>query len=201
MSVKIFKFDDGTLTVNTIELLGIDSFRSVIKANKGAKEHTFKELMYVWLMSDNDSPVQALGKSGKEAIDFAKDKAGLNKDWKPSTDIEKAIEDYKDMNSDVAKEVISELLKIFNYYGKVVIKVRNHLETALNVPALNKTQAEEIISMLKSVIAVSKDIPTEIKNLNIALAELKNAENKVDRDLLRGTDDVVPDSADPSRDW
>lgn len=202
MSFKIFKFEDGTLTVDTIELLGIDSFRSIIKGNKTAKEQTFKELMYVWLMADNDSPVNRQGKSGKEASEFAKAKAGLPKEWKPYPDIERAIVDYADANSSVAKDVISELLKTFGYYSKVVTKVRGHLENTINSStALNKVQAEEIVGLIKSIIAISKDIPNEIKNLNVALADLKLTENKADRDVLRGTDDIVPDSADPNRDY
>jgi len=201
MSISLFKLSDGNLVVNTIELLGIDSFRSIIKDNKGAKEHTFKELMYVWLIADNNSPINKLGKSGKEANNMAIEKAGLSADWKPSNSIKQAIVDYKDFNSNIATDVVSELLKVFGYYTKVVGKVRKSIENLLESEALNKTQAIELVELMNTVITISKNIPNEVRNLNEALTEFQKNESKAEYDIMRGSDEEVPDSADPNRSW
>jgi hypothetical protein len=201
MSLSLFKLVDGNLVVNTIELLGIDSFRSIIKDNKTAKEHTFRELMYVWLLADNKSPINKLGKSGKEAVQMAIEKAGLSNDWKPSSSVKQALVDYKDFNSNIAEDVVSELLKVFGYYTKVVGKVRKSIENLLEGEALNKTQTIELVELMTTVITISKSIPHEVRNLNEALVEFQKNETKAEYDIMRGSDEEVPDSADPNRGW
>lgn len=207
MSVKLFNVKEGVLVVNTPEILAVESFKDIIKRDKNVINNTtktlaFKELAYVWFIADYDSPLNKQGKAIKDASKIAIDKVGLDSSWKPDAIIHKAIADYKDLNFNVAKEVIDELLKTFAYYGKVVGKVRKSIEVILDTNSgLTKTQAQEIVELMSTVMAISKGIPNEIKNLTIALTDLNTDATKEYRDQLRGTEETVPDSADPDKDF
>lgn len=200
--INIFKInEDGKLIVNTIELLSYDSFREIIKRDK-TKDMAHRELAYVWFMADYESPVYKKGLSDKEAHNFILTKISFPDKWKPDTIVKQAIIDYKDTCHSVVNEVIGELLKSFKYYGNIVQKVRKSISDLMDSEAgLTKAQAQELLDLISVIISVSKGIPGEVRSLKEAMKELERDTTLTDRTLLRGTEEEVPDSADPNRDW
>ena len=206
-TLKIFKVDEsGQLAVNTPELLTVNSFRGIIKRDKAATTSTkllaFKELAYVWWMSDYDSPVVKQGKSTKDGHKFAVVKIGLDADWVADDLVKQAITDYKECQYSVPKEVISELIKAFKNYGTIVNKIRKSLDTLVATnDTLSRDKAKEALELTSLLIDISKSIPREIKNLKEAMTDLDKEERYDNAERLRGSDDVIPDSANPSSDW
>jgi hypothetical protein len=200
--INIFKInEDGKLVVSTIELLSYDSFREIIKRDK-TKDMAHRELAYIWFMADYESPVYKKGLSDKEAHTFILSKISFPDKWKPDAIVLKAIEDYKDTNVSVANEVIGELLKSFKYYGTIIRKVRTSISTLMDSDAgLTKTQAQELLDLISTLISVSKSIPGEVRVLKEAIKELEKDSGYKEETYLRGTEETVPDSADPMRDW
>jgi hypothetical protein len=201
MSLKLFNFVEGNLVINRHEILAVDSFRTIVTRTQD-KNLAFKELGFVYLVADYDSPFNKQGKSTKDAMKLAIDKVALPRTWTPDTVVLKAIKDYKDLNDNIAKELIDELLKIFNNYSKIIRKVGKSIDLLLdNDAALTKTQASELIDLSSAVIGISKQVPNEVKNLKDALVELNKNVDRENYDTLRGSDETIPDSADPDRDW
>jgi hypothetical protein len=202
MSLKLFTVNDGNIVINKIEVLAIESFRLLINKYKSDKTLAFKELAYIWYVYDYDSPLNRQGRSVKDASKLAIEKVGLPIGWKPDDITNKAIKDYVDLNNNIAKDLVNEILKIFSNYAKIIKKVGKTIDTLLdNDAALTKTQASELIELSSSIISISKQVPQEVKNLKEALAELNKDIDKENYDTLRGSTEVVPDSADPDRDW
>jgi len=204
MRIKLFKInDEGVLSINSPELLSVASFKELINRDVNInKVLAFKELAYVWFAADYDSPVVLKGLKGKSARDFIISKTEMPTGWHPDSIVDKAIQDYKDMQEDVGRELVGEIISVFSGYSKVVSKVRKSIDFLLSVDAgLTKAQAEELVSLMDTVLNISKHVPLQIKNLKEVLAELQKDNTAEDRDYLRGTEAVVPDSADPSRDY
>ncbi len=204
MRIKLFKInDEGVLSINSPELLSVASFKELINRDANInKVLAFKELAYVWFAADYDSPVVLKGLKGKSARDFIISKTEMPTGWYPDSIVDKAIQDYKDMQEDVGRELVGEIVSVFSGYSKVVSKVRKSIDFLLSVDAgLTKAQAEELVSLMDTVLNISKHVPLQIKNLKEVLAELQKDTTAEDRDYLRGTEAVVPDSADPSRDY
>ncbi len=205
---SLFRFDeDGNVIINKIEVFTINSFKSILNRDKnsgvnGGKAIAFKELAYVWFMGDNTSPVYTKGLTGSDAHSFACKHIDMPKNWTPDELVKQAIKDYKELNANAFSDVVSDLIATFKYYAKIVNKVKKSIEKQLDSKeALSKDQASELINLMQLLLNVSKAVPKEIKSLNETLQELQEDKVKEQVDLLRGTDDAVPDSADPHRDW
>lgn len=205
---SLFRFDeDGNVIINKIEVFTINSFKSILTRDKnsgvnGGKAIAFKELAYVWFMGDNTSPVHTKGLTGSEAHSFACKHIDMPKGWTPDGLVKQAIKDYKELNDTAFSDVVSDLIATFRYYSKIVSKVKKSIEHHLeSKEALTKDQAGELVNLMQVILNISKAVPKEIKSLNETLKDLQEDKVKEQVDLLRGTEDSVPDSADPHRDW
>lgn len=203
----IFTFNtDGALIIDRPEVLTIASFKAILDRDKNTggsyKAMAYKELAYVWLLGHPASPIYTKGLSGKDAHSFAKAKVGLPNDWKVDAVIEQAIKDYKECNADIFDDVVEDLIITFKYYSKVIKKVRKSIEQQLDrTEALTKDQSEQLVGLMTTILNISKIIPKEILSLKEVLVQLQESKIKDDRDMIRGTEEYVPDSADPDKDW
>lgn len=204
MKYELFSVNEnGKLGIKLKELLTIDSFKTIIERDTNKpKEKAFKELAYIWFMADYDSPCFLKGLQGKRADEFSKDKVALPKSWKADEVVLKGIRDYKDCQSDVVDDLVAEILTSFSYYQRIVVKVRKSIENIMDSDAaITKDQAKDLTDLLSGTLSMAKSIPTEVSNLKRAVGELRRNDANEDRDYLRGTDEVVPDSADPDSDY
>ena len=113
MSFKLFDVTEGKLIVNRHEVLTVESFRTILTRTTN-KDLAFLELAFVYFIADYDSPFNKQGKSTKDATKLAISKLGMPSNWRPDEVVHQAIKDYRDLNNNVAKDLIDELLKIFN---------------------------------------------------------------------------------------
>lgn len=204
MKYELFSVNEnGKLGIKTKELLTINSFKTIIERDTHKpKERAFKELAYIWFIADYDSPTYLKGLKGKRADEFAKEKVGLPKYWKADEVVLQGIKDYTDCQADVVDDLISEILNSFSYYSRIVVKVRKSIENIIySDAAITKDQAKELTDLISGTLSMANSIPAEVSNLKKAVGELRRNDNNEDRDFLRGTDETVPDSADPDTDY
>ncbi len=204
MKIKLFTISaEGNLAINTHELLAIDSFRTIVKRdiNKD-RVLAFKELAYIYYTTDYDSPLVRQGLSIAKLKKQAKDKVGLPVDWKEDDVVKKGIEDYGDLQEDVARKAVKDILDLFGNYSKIIQQVKVSLDAYLdNKTGLTKDQAVEALNLIKVTLTVAKEIPGEMKSLKESLRELEKDSYIEDRDKLRGTDDIIPSSANAHEDY
>lgn len=200
--INIFDYKAGMITINRSVILTFPSFKKILTRDKDQrKTKAFKEFAYIYHMADGHSLPNRSGYDPKESHTYAVAKSGLDKGFKPDIPIVNAIRDYKDEEGNVAKDNIIELLKTFRFIGVVVKKVRKTLEAMLDVPALSHDTAVQILNLIKLLIAEAKEIPVITRELKKAITELEIDSGVHDVAKIRGTDEEVPGSADPSTDY
>ncbi len=204
MKIKLFSLSPkGELSVNTHEVLGIESFRTIINRDKSRdKLKAFKELTYIYLTVDFNSPLVKQGLSEAKIRKEAIDKVELPKGWKEDDVIKRAAKDYDDLQEDVARRTIKDILDLFANYSKIIKKIKTSLDKLLDDKTdITNDQARDALNLIRTTLTVAKEIPGEIINLKESVRELESESYIEDRDKLRGTDDVVPSSANPHEDY
>lgn len=199
--MKLFKIINGDIEINKTELLISIPFRTIIRRDTHRNKYkAFNELCYIYYIADLKSLPNLKGYTKTETHVYALEKSGLDINWKPDKVVLDAIELYKDTQSNLSKSTINELLKTFRFIDKVIRKVRVSIEELLVNDKLTKDQALEVIGLIETVIKLGKDVPMLSKELNIAVSELYE-EEETDVDLMRGTKERVPNSANPDSDY
>jgi len=200
--LKIFTLKDGDVIIHREIILTFPTFKKVLTRDKDRyKKKAFKEFCYIYHRADSHSMPNRGGFNKKEAHEYGVDKSGLPADYTPDMLVMKAIEDYREEQSNVARDTILELLKTFRFYKDVIRKVRATLESMLEVPKLSHDAAVDVLNLIKLAIAEGKEVPIIARELRKAITELEIDEGQHDVELVRGTEAAVPMSADPSKDF
>ena len=207
MSYKLFTIHEGNIVINKVEILTIPTFKHILRRDKGSegdsdgrkKYWAFKEFAYIYHIADYKSVPNRNGYNYTKARDYAIKKAGLPLDYKPDATVQQAIKDYIDEQRSLPRETMLELIKTYGFLNKVFKKVRKNVEDKLVGDSLTSEQTREILELVNLMIEQGKQLPELTSKLNKAIKQLELAEDKDSKPLLRGTDENVPDSADPNR--
>lgn len=200
--LKIFTIKEGDIVIHREVILTFPNFKKILTRDKDRfKKKAFKEFCYIYHRADSHSQPNRAGYNKEEAHEYAVDKSGLDKSYRPDILVSKAIGDYRGEQGSVARDTIIELLKTFRFYKDVIVKVRATLESMLKVDKLSHDAAVDILNLIKLAIAEGKEIPIIAKELRKAITELEIDEGQHDVELVRGTEEAVPMSADPDRDY
>jgi hypothetical protein len=207
MSYRLFSIQDGNIVINKIEILTIESFKTILRRDKGSpgdvdgrkKLKAFREFAYIYHMADYKSVPNRNGYTYAKSRAYAIDKAGLPIDYKPDSVVKDAIKDYLDEQRSLPRETMLELIKTYGFLSKVFKKVRRNVEDKLVSESLTSEQTREILELVNLMIEQGKQLPELTGKLNKAIKDLELAEDKQNKSLLRGTDEAVPDSALPDR--
>ena len=204
---KIFKIVDNEVTIVSIDAALRGSINEVWKRKNASisdptgkkKEYNFRELIYIYLIADYESYPNSKGYSDTDAHKYALEVTGLPNTWIPDTIVKRAIEEYKDLQADVLKEEINEILKTFRNNTVIVKKISSAITKELNKSTLTKDEIKELIGLQGLLIQMSSDIPKQQAILSTTLEAIRNRGKADEYEFLRGSDEVVPASADPDR--
>ncbi len=200
--IKLFSIKDGDIVIHREVVLTFPTFKKILSRDKDRnKKQAFKEFCYIYHRSDGHSLPNRAGYTKDEAHTYAVDKSGLPDNFRPDMLVAKAMEDYRDEQTSVARDTIIELLKTFRYYKDVIKKVRATLEGMLKVDKLSYDAAIDILNLIKLAIAEGKEVPIIARELRKAITELEIDEGQHDVEFIRGTESAVPMSADPDKDY
>ena len=200
--LKIFTIKDADIVIHREVILTFPNFKNILTRDKDRhKKKAFKEFCYIYHRADSHSLPNRAGYNKDEAHAYAVEKSGLDEKYRPDMLVMKAIEDYKEEQTSVARDTIIELLKTFRFYKDVISKVRATLEAMLQVDKLSHDAAVDVLNLIKLAIAEGKEVPIIARELRKAITELEIDEGQHDVDLIRGTDTAVPMSANPDTDF
>lgn len=207
MSYSLFVIKNGDLVINKVEVLTIPSFTKILRRDKGSKGDSngakkliaFKEFAYIFHVADIKSTPNRNGYDASKAHAYAIEKVGLEPDWKPDDVVEEAINDYKDEQENIATGTIIELLKIYSLKPLIYKKVRRSLEILINKDTLTVEEADAAFGLLDSLIKQGSTMLDITAKLTKSIKELELMDEQEQREKLRGTEEFVPNSADPDR--
>lgn len=208
MSYKLFTIKDNNIVINKPEVLTIPAFTNILRRDKGSpgdfdgrkKYKAFKEFAYIYHMADVKSVPNANGFNKAKANKYAIEKSGLDKDYKPDKVVREAIAIYKEAQDTLPRRTIMELTKTYSFLQNVFIKVRTNIEDILTTDKLTKDQTIEVLDLINVLIQQGEKLPTLTEKLTSAIGQLERADEKNNNTIMRGTDEPVPQSADPDRD-
>lgn len=202
MAHKIFTIKNEKLVIHDELILADKYVRKIIEQTesttkfKGGGTRAAEELAFVYYVADFNSPFNRHGYEEADAVREAKKKIGLPFSWKPSKAVYEAIDAYRSHQSNVSTDTILELLKTFRLHKSVIAKVRASLSAAIKTEKLSKSEAAEITGLIGYILELAKEIPKTVRDLKKAIRELET-EDELDREQIRGTEENVPESADP----
>ena len=203
MAYKLFSLsEEGGIIINKLVILAIPSFKKLLQRDRSHnKVESFKELAYIYHVTDYFSSPNKNGYSPKETKKYAIMKSGLDADYREDDVVKQCIKDYQDEQQNIAYDTIQELLQTFRLTRGLVSKIRMSLEMQLVQPEVTIDVANDILSKIGFIIDASKKIPVITKDLKKAVTELELEKEDLDADTIRGTKELVPMSADPRRDF
>lgn len=207
MAHKLFSFKDGDIVINKIEILTIPVYTTILRRDKGSvgdssgrkKLQAFKEFAYIYHMADVNSLPNRNGYRMSKAISYSKDKAGLPKEWVADDVINKAIKVYKAEQDSLPRRTILDLLKTYGVIATVTGKLRLAIEEAADDDTISVDKAAELFKTISLLIEQGDQLPKLTAKLTSAISQLEQIEDKKNREIMRGSESFVPDSAYPDK--
>lgn len=205
MSYQLFEIKDGDIVIKKVEILTVPSFTKIFRRDKGSegdydgrkKLQAFKEFAYIYHIADSKSTPNKKGYNTKSAHNYSVMMAGLPDVYKPDIIVIQAIKDYRLEDSSIAKETIIELIKTYAFIRRTFGLIRKTIEKTLDKDTLTGDEAKELISQVNTLISLGESVPDTTKKLKKAITDLELEDNARQQDILRGTDETVPTSANP----
>ena len=207
MSTKLFTLKNGEVVINRVEILTIPAFTKVLHRDKGSKGDAdgrkklmaFKEFAYIYHVADVGSTPNKNGYTKHRAHIHALNSTGLASDYKPDDIVNEAIIHYKNEQASLPRDTILELIKTYGVVNRVVKGLRENLEDLATKDKLTNDQAREALGIIDTLITQGDMIPRITVKLTTAISQLEQLDEKENRDIMRGTDEYVPDSAYPDK--
>jgi len=207
MSYKLFSLKEGDIIINKLEILTVPTFTTILRRDKGSdgdstgrkKLQAFKEFAYIYHMGDVKSLPNRNGYTSKAAVAYSKDAAGLSVDWVADSVIKDAIRIYRKEQDSLPRRTILDLLRTYNVIGKVTGKLRLAIESAADEDSISVEKAAELFKTIALLIEQGDELPKLTAKLTSAISQLEQIEEKSNREIKRGSESFVPDSAYPDR--
>lgn len=207
MAIKLFTLKDGDIVINKIEILTIPTFRKILTRDKGSKGDAdgrkklfaFKEFAYIYHMADYKSTPNSAAYSRSKAHKYALTVTGLPDNYKPDSVVLKAIEYYKKEQFSLPRQTINNLTRAYGMVNNIVDKLTNTLQKWIDKDELTVDEAKSVLNTIELLIEQGNKLPSLTQKLNLAVRELERLEEKELRDKVKGTDEYVPNSADPNK--
>lgn len=204
--MELFEIKDNILMVNKEHLLTIASFRKLYYRDRDPKKQgVLKECMYIYHVCNPNSVPNKQGYNPKEAHAYAIHNAELDSKWLPTDEtLQEAMDDYYGAVQHPGITPIIELKKTFTVINKLVIKIREELNTKLDTIRNNKTPMTDVeikaaMGLTKELLGISTDIPSHIESLSKAEALLRKQNEDVDDVEERQGGGEIYDSMNPDK--
>lgn len=151
------------------------------------KKHYIAEAIVIYQLGDPKSPARQAGLTEAEALRYAAEQAGLEKNYIPDQLVLRLIKRYYDENITEAGRVVENILQTIHNINLAVSQINNFINEKLNT----KLSTEEIGIILPLIDNVKKqagDIPSILKKLEEAKQNLMYEQ---ETELSRGGNTVL----------
>lgn len=206
--MKLFILKNYNLEIDKDEVLLHKPFAKIFRRDRNPNKTTaFKELKYIYCIADHKSKANQDGFNETETLKYALEVSELPNNYVPDELVLEAIQLYKKLNSTVVRETNLELLKTFNNFSKAIEILREDIEFKINELKTNSgltvdqknSLRKALLEQLTEVMTLSGKIPKAIDDLHYSIKKVKEEEDKLDGNLMRGGQAIV-DSMDPEND-
>ena len=151
------------------------------------KKQYMAEAIVIYQLGDPKSPARQAGLTEAEALRYATEQAGLEKNYIPDQLVLRLIKRYYDENITEAGRVVENILQTIHNINLAVSQINNFINEKLN----SKLSTEEIGIILPLIDNVKKqagDIPSILKKLEEAKQNLMYEQ---ETELSRGGNTVL----------
>ena len=158
------------------------------------KKRYIAEAIVIYQLGDPKSPARQAGLTEAEALRYAAEQAGLEKNYIPDQLVLRLIKRYYDENITEAGRVVENILQTIHNINLAVSQINNFINEKLN----SKLSTEEIgiiLPLIDNVKRQAGDIPSILKKLEEAKQNLMYEQ---ETELSRGGNTVLSsmDAAD-----
>ena len=151
------------------------------------KKRYIAEAIVIYQLGDPKSPARQAGLTEAEALRYAAEQAGLEKNYIPDQLVLRLIKRYYDENITEAGRVVENILQTIHNINLAVSQINNFINEKLN----SKLSTEEIgiiLPLIDNVKRQAGDIPSILKKLEEAKQNLMYEQ---ETELSRGGNAVL----------
>lgn len=147
--------------------------RTLYSRDKTAdKKQYMAEAIVIYQLGDPKSPARQSGLSEREALQYAIEQAGLDKNYIPDSLVLRLIKRYEAENLTEAGRVVENILQTIHNVNLVISHINRYLNEQLAKPSLSGEELSVIMSNIASVKKEAGDIPSILKKLEEAKQNL-----------------------------
>lgn len=180
--------DTGMPVPPTIRQLLDRDIRTLYSRDKSPdKKQYMAEAIVIYQLGDPKSPARQSGLSEAEALKYAIEQAGLDKNYIPDSLVLRLIKRYYDENITEAGRVVENLLQTIHNINLGISQINRYLNEKLASP-LDGENIGIILSLVASVKKEAGDIPSTLKKLEEAKQNLMYEQ---ETELSRGGSQVL----------
>lgn len=201
----MFQLVDGVAMPKSLRETTIPEIRDIIKRSKPCegdsdnrfKLYAYKELMFIYYVSDVRSTFKRRGYSGDILINMAKEECKLPSSWKPDSVILKCIKMYvSTMETDEpGNKILATMLEGLRTSGDVISKIKGELDKKLTDSDTLLPQLTDITNSITALLKLSSSITDELNRINELKKRIAMSETKLR--LAKGnivvTSSMIPD--------
>lgn len=157
--------DTGMPVPPTIRQLLDRDIRTLYTRDKSKdKKQYIAECIVIYQLGDPKSPARQSGLSEREALKYAIEQAGLNRDYIPDNLVLKLIKRYYDENITEAGRVVENILQTIHNINLGISQINRFLNEKLASP-LDGDTIGTILGLVDNVKKQAGDIPSILKKL------------------------------------
>lgn len=152
------------------------------------KKQYIAEAIVIYQLGDPKSPARQSGLSEREALNYAKEQAGLPENYIPDSLVLRLVKRYENENLTEAGRVVENILQTIHNVNLLISHLNKYFNDQLSKPTLS---GEELSVMFANIAAVKKeagDIPSILKKLEEAKQNLMYEQ---ETELSRGGNAVL----------
>lgn len=180
--------DSGMPVPPTVRQLLDRDIRTLYSRDKSPdKKQYIAEAIVIYQLGDPKSPARQSGLSEAEALKFAIEQAGLEKDYIPDSLVLRLIKKYYDENITEAGRVVENLLQTIHNINLGISQINRYLNEKLAQP-LDGDSIGVILNLVENVKKQAGDIPSTLKKLEEAKQNLMYEQ---ETELSRGGNAVL----------
>lgn len=163
--------------------------RTLYTRDKSAdKKQYMAEAIIIYQLGDPKSPARQSGLSEREALQYAIEQAGLEKNYIPDSLVLRLIKRYEAENLTEAGRVVENILQTIHNINLVISHINRYLNEQLGKPTLSGEELSVIMTNIAAVKKEAGDIPSILKKLEEAKQNLMYEQ---ETELSRGGNAVL----------
>ena len=152
------------------------------------KKQYIAEAIIIYQLGDPKSPARQSGLSEREALQYAIEQAGLDKNYIPDSLVLRLIKRYEDENLTEAGRVVENILQTIHNVNLLISHLNKYFNDQLAKPTLSGEELSVMFANIASVKKEAGDIPSILKKLEEAKQNLMYEQ---ETELSRGGNAVL----------